>query len=50
MTKAVQDIFPEDHAIPAEFRLDEAIEQREYLINGELKTWDGPLNLYTGRR
>src|SRR5690606_17495625 len=44
MTKAVQDIFPEDHSIPAEFRLDETIEQREYLLNGELKKWDGPLS------
>lgn len=43
MTKAVQDIFPEDHSIPAEFRLDETIEQREYLLNGELKKWDGHL-------
>lgn len=44
MTKPVQDIFPEDHSIPAEFRLDETIEQREYLLNGELKIWDGPLS------
>src|SRR5690606_3232429 len=44
MIKPVQDIGTADHSIPAEFRLDETIEQREYLLNGELKKWDGPLS------
>ncbi|MCG3138500.1 MAG: NADP-dependent glyceraldehyde-3-phosphate dehydrogenase [Phycisphaerae bacterium] len=29
--------------IPAEHRLDQPIEQREYLINGELRNWSGPM-------
>ena len=36
-------IFPDDSVVPAEFRLDGLIEQREYLLNGEIRTWDGPL-------
>ena len=30
--------------IPEPFRISETIEQREYLINGELKIWTGALN------
>lgn len=44
MTKILSDVFPEEHAIPQQFRINDAIDQREYLLNGELKTWDGPLN------
>lgn len=44
MTRPVQDVFPDDHSIPTEFQLNEPIEQREYLLNGELKIWNGPLN------
>lgn len=37
-------IFPDENAIPAEFAIKGQIEQREYLINGELRSWHGPLN------
>lgn len=33
--------FPKDSDIPKEMLLSEQIEQKEYLINGELKTWNG---------
>lgn len=37
----IRTIFPESGGIPEEFRL-VPLEQREYLINGELRSWDGP--------
>lgn len=37
-------VFPDEQAIPEKFRIAEQIEQREYLINGEMKTWTGSLN------
>ncbi len=43
-TPSVTDIFPEENAIPEQYRLGAPIEQREFLINGELRTWDGKLN------
>jgi glyceraldehyde-3-phosphate dehydrogenase (NADP+) len=39
-----ESVFPVESAIPDQFRISESIEQREYLINGELKLWQGPLN------
>src|SRR5690606_31989700 len=35
---------PEENAIPEQYRLGAPIEQREFLINGELRSWDGKLN------
>jgi glyceraldehyde-3-phosphate dehydrogenase (NADP+) len=43
MSNFLQNIFPEAAAIPEAYRLDAYIEQREYLIDGELKTWLGDL-------
>lgn len=37
-------VFPEENAIPDHLKIRQPIEQREYLINGELKTWTGNLN------
>ncbi|MFZ5569277.1 MAG: NADP-dependent glyceraldehyde-3-phosphate dehydrogenase [Thermodesulfobacteriota bacterium] len=34
-------IYPHENDVPAEYRID-AVDQREYLINGEIRTWDGP--------
>ncbi|WP_449432483.1 NADP-dependent glyceraldehyde-3-phosphate dehydrogenase [Pseudomonas putida] len=36
-------LFPSFHDIPEQYRLTGQTEQREYLVNGELKTWEGPL-------
>jgi glyceraldehyde-3-phosphate dehydrogenase (NADP+) len=44
MSTILSRIFPEANSVPGQFRLDAHIEQREYLLNGELKTWSGPLN------
>lgn len=37
-------IFPSADQVPAEWQLSEFIEQREYLVNGELRMWQGPMN------
>ncbi len=43
MSISLSGLFPEESAIPPIHRVN-YIEQHEYLINGELKKWDGPLN------
>ena len=40
----LKNIFPQVSEIPNEWQLDEFIEQREYLVNGELRIWEGPMN------
>lgn len=40
----LQNIFPTEDAIPSEFRLPSEIHQREYLSNGQMKQWDGPVH------
>jgi len=40
----LKNIFPQVSEIPNEWQLNELIEQREYLINGELRIWEGPMN------
>ncbi len=37
-------IFPEKKDIPEKYAIDKPLEQREYLINGEMKIWNGNLN------
>ncbi len=39
----IKSIFPEESSIPPEFQLPEPIDQRIYLIDGELRHWDGAL-------
>jgi len=39
----IQAIFPEESSIPAEFQLQAPIHQTGYLINGELRDWQGPV-------
>jgi len=36
-------LYPQAGAIPAEFDLQGPVNQTEYLINGELRQWDGPM-------
>lgn len=38
----IKAIFPEENSVPAEFQLQVPIHQTQYLINGELRHWDGP--------
>lgn len=40
----LEHIFPSAQEVPAEWQLKEFIEQREYLVNGELKIWNGSMN------
>ena len=44
MSDFLANIFRPEDSIPEHFKISQPIEQREYLINGELKTWDGNLN------
>jgi glyceraldehyde-3-phosphate dehydrogenase (NADP+) len=44
MSQILANVFPEENAIPEAYKISETIEQREYLINGEMKTWAGNLN------
>lgn len=44
MSQSFQPIFPDEANIPAQFKVTERIDQREYLIGGELRTWTGSLN------
>lgn len=36
-------IFPIHEAIPEPFRLNGPVDQREYLVDGEIRKWNGPL-------
>ena len=38
----IQSIFPDEAAVSDVHRLDGPVHQTEYLINGELRHWDGP--------
>ncbi|MEO6521720.1 MAG: NADP-dependent glyceraldehyde-3-phosphate dehydrogenase [Mucilaginibacter sp.] len=40
----LKSLFIEESQIPAEFQLGEEVHQREYLSNGEMKKWDGPVS------
>jgi glyceraldehyde-3-phosphate dehydrogenase (NADP+) len=40
---AIADIFPEESAIPERFRLGSDLHQREYLVDGEVRQWQGPV-------
>lgn len=44
MNEILAHLFPEEKTIPDQFRISQPIEQREYLIDGMLKFWNGPLN------
>jgi glyceraldehyde-3-phosphate dehydrogenase (NADP+) len=44
MNLNAEQVFPAENDIPDEFKISQSIEQREYLINGELKVWNGNLN------
>ena len=44
MSERLTNVFPSEADIPEAYRISQPIDQREYLINGELKTWPGSLN------
>ena len=37
----LEQLFPNQGQIPAEFDLTEPLEQKEYLVNGEMRAWTG---------
>ncbi len=39
----LENLYPRAEEIPEQFRAGPVIEQREYLVNGELRQWQGPL-------
>jgi glyceraldehyde-3-phosphate dehydrogenase (NADP+) len=43
LNNRLETLFPSADEIPAAFRPGPSIEQREYLVNGELRLWDGAL-------
>src|SRR5688572_2456447 len=44
MSTSLAEIFPTESSIPNQHKIPAYLEQREYLINGELKVWTGDLN------
>ena len=44
MSTFLSTIFPSENAIPEKYKIQNSIEQREYLIDGKLKIWTGSLN------
>ncbi|MCU0449689.1 MAG: NADP-dependent glyceraldehyde-3-phosphate dehydrogenase [Bernardetiaceae bacterium] len=42
LREKIQTIFPAEAQIPAEFQLAAPLHQRQYLVDGKMKTWDGP--------
>jgi hypothetical protein len=43
LSKKTDSIFPKENEIPKEYKLQEEIIQRDYLINGEIHKWEGQL-------
>lgn len=44
MSHFLTNLFPEESSIPEQYQLSAYVEQREYLINGQLRQWTGTLN------
>lgn len=44
MSQFLSNVFPVEASIPDSVKLSQPIEQREYLVNGVTKIWDGPLS------
>ncbi|WP_313645712.1 NADP-dependent glyceraldehyde-3-phosphate dehydrogenase [Pseudomonas sp.] len=43
MQDLLDSLFPAVDAIPHNWRLEAPLEQRDYLVNGQLRRWEGPL-------
>ncbi|WP_140937042.1 NADP-dependent glyceraldehyde-3-phosphate dehydrogenase [Sphingobacterium lumbrici] len=44
MSLNLENLFREEEDIPKEYLLEEQIDQRTFLSNGEMKTWNGPVS------
>jgi len=40
----IQQLFPTADQVPPEFRVNEPLHQRDYLMDGEMRTWDGEVH------
>jgi glyceraldehyde-3-phosphate dehydrogenase (NADP+) len=43
VTEKLANIFPKESDIPSEYSYGEPVHQKEYLVNGEIKIWNGPV-------
>ncbi|MEG3225431.1 MAG: NADP-dependent glyceraldehyde-3-phosphate dehydrogenase [Methanobacteriales archaeon Met13] len=43
LRKKIDSLFPNEGDVPQEFDFETPINQTEYLVNGELRHWDGPM-------
>ena len=43
LEEKIKQIFPAEAEVPGELNLTEPLEQRHYLVNGELRHWSGPM-------
>jgi len=43
LLKKIDSLFPEEENVPQEFYFETPINQTEYLVNGKLRKWDGPV-------
>ncbi len=43
MKDTIESLFPDEKLIPSQYRIDEPIHQNYYLVDGELRRWEGPL-------
>ena len=41
--KVLSNLFPAASDIPEAYRLPDPVEQRDYLVDGQLRIWNGPL-------
>lgn len=44
MSEMLTQLFPAENEIPDAYKIRETVDQREYLIDGQLRTWNGNLN------
>src|SRR6185369_6528502 len=43
MINKIDALFPEEHQIPEQYRIVQPVRQNYYLIQGELRSWEGAL-------
>jgi glyceraldehyde-3-phosphate dehydrogenase (NADP+) len=43
MKDTIESLFPREEEIPQKYRIDSPVCQNYYLVNGDLRSWDGPL-------
>ncbi len=41
LIEKIESVFPSQNDVPADYDLEQPLFQNEYLINGDIKTWDG---------